>query len=278
MAQLYRKSSIEKLSNPEQLDRAITVTSPMSWIALIGVVVIIIATVVWSFVGTLPTTQTVNGILVSSESVCAFYSDQSGTVTKILKSAGDTVKKGEGIIVIKSADNIEHTIKATDNGKITDYLIDIDSKVYTGTEIARFTPNISQDQVVVCYVPLVTSNQLKKDMKVLLYPTSVDSQKYGHMEAWIDSIGEYAAGTSNMSYVLGTDNLVADQFLNDGPVVSVVCRIKTDSSTKSGFYWTSDNGKALSVSNGTLVSAKIVTEECAPITKLFNNIKENIGG
>lgn len=277
MPNLYRKSSIEKLSNPEQLDHMITIASPMSWIALLGVVIIVVSVIIWSITGTLPSTITVNGIVANPESACAYYSEQSGTVTKLLKKPGDSVKKDDGILIIKSNDGSEHTIKANNDGKITDYLVEIDASVYLGEEIARYTPAVSQDQVVVCYVPLSVAAQLEKDMKVLLYPSSVDSQKYGHMEAWVESVGEYAVTTSNMWYVTGADNLMADQFLSEGPVISIVCRIKTDSSTASGFYWTSKNGNRLSISNGTFVSAKIVTEECAPITKLFNNMKEQIG-
>ncbi len=278
MAGLYRKSSIEKLSNPEQLDRAIKLTSPMSWLVLLGVVIIIITTLIWSIVGTLPTTQTVNGITVNPGSACAYFSDCSGTVTKLLKKSGDQIKKDDGILIVKSNDGKEYTVKATSDGKITEYLVEVDAKVYSGAEIARYTPSIGQDQIVVCYVPVSTAKQLKRDMKVLIYPTSVDSQKYGHMEAWVDTIGEYAAVTSNMWYVVGADNMVADQFLQQGPVVSVVCRFKTDANTDSGFYWTSEKGKDVTISNGTFVSAKIITDECAPIMKLFNSIKDKLEG
>ena len=41
MADLYRKSSLDKLSNPEQLDRMIKISSPLSWLALIAVLLVI---------------------------------------------------------------------------------------------------------------------------------------------------------------------------------------------------------------------------------------------
>ena len=120
--------------------------------------------------------------------------------------------------------------------------------------------------------------QFKNGMNVLLYPMSVDSQKHGHMEATILHVSEYAASTTNMWYVLGADNLVADQFLSQGPVVSLICRMKTDSTTKSGYYWSSVGGKDVTVSSGTIVTAKIVTDECAPITKLFSGLAEDSEG
>lgn len=278
MADLYRKSSIEKLSNPEQLDRAIKITSPMSWLALLGVVLIIVATVVWAFTGTLPTTQSVAGVLVHPESVGAYHTEHSGTVTKLLKKAGDTVVAGDALAVIKSNDGTEHTVKAAADGKLTELLAEVDTAVYAGAELARFTPNVTEDQVVVCYVPLSVAVQFERDMDVLLYPSSVDSQKHGHMEGKVVYVGEYAAATTNMWYVLGADNLVADQFLAQGPVVAVVCRIKTDAATKSGYYWTSAKGKNVTLSNGSIVTAKVVTESCAPITKLFSQLNENAEG
>ncbi|MBP5632354.1 MAG: NHLP bacteriocin system secretion protein, partial [Clostridia bacterium] len=71
MADIFRKSSIEKLSNPEQLDRAITVSSPMSWLALLGVLVVIVAVVIWSIFGKLPTTVSVSGVITSAKDACA---------------------------------------------------------------------------------------------------------------------------------------------------------------------------------------------------------------
>jgi len=277
MADLYRKSSIEKLSNPEQLDKAITITSPMSWLALAGVLLLVIVTLVWAFNGTLPTTVTVNGIVASPADSGAVYADTAGMITEIVYETGTKVYAGDTVAKMKNSAGDEMVIVADDAGTVTDILVAEDSRVYAGAEICRYTPEVSNDQLVVCYVPVTVVQQLKEEMKVLLYPYGVDSQEYGHMEAEIKHIGEYAVSVNNMWYVLGADNMLAEQFLNNGPVVSVTCTIREDSKTKSGFYWSSENGKNLVVANGTCVSAKIVTEECAPITKLIRSVKEKLG-
>lgn len=278
MAQLYRKSSIEKLSNPDQLDKTITVTSPMSWIALISVVLIIVAVMVWAFIGTIPTTISIEGIIVDTENIGAYHSNKSGVVAELMIKPGDIVEKGQSIAKIKTTSGDSHTVVATANGTISAQLAQVGDNVALGTEIARYTPQSSGDMAVVCYVPVATAQQLKDGMKVLVYPSSIDSQKYGHIEAEIESIGEYAVSSGNMWYVLGADNLVADQFLSNGPVISVVCKLKTDSSTKSGFLWTSQNAKNIIIPNGTFASTKIVVDECAPISKLFNNLKDGMEG
>ena len=54
MSGLFRKVALERLSSPEQLDKAITVSSPVSWLALIGVTVIIAAGILWLVFSGLP--------------------------------------------------------------------------------------------------------------------------------------------------------------------------------------------------------------------------------
>jgi hypothetical protein len=56
--------------------------------------------------------------------------------------------------------------------------------------------------------------------------------------------------------------------------VAVACELKLDSKTKSGYYWTNDKGAEVTVTNGSLVTAKIVTQRIAPITKLFAKLEE----
>ena len=70
MAELYRKSALERISSPEQLDKALKVTSPMSWLALLAVTLIVVVTVIWSIVGTIPVTVTTSGVISSAVSTC----------------------------------------------------------------------------------------------------------------------------------------------------------------------------------------------------------------
>ena len=67
MADIYRKQALKKITDPDQLDRAITVSSPMSWLAIIGIAVIFAAVIIWGFVGYIPETVTVTGVVASGE-------------------------------------------------------------------------------------------------------------------------------------------------------------------------------------------------------------------
>ena len=66
MADIFRKAALERLSSPEQLDKAITVSKPVSWIALLGLTVVVAAVVVWAVFGSLPDAVAAQGIAVRS--------------------------------------------------------------------------------------------------------------------------------------------------------------------------------------------------------------------
>ena len=104
MADIYRKSSLEKLSSPEQLDRMIVVTSPTFWLAMAGAGAIILIALIWSIVGRLPVTVHGDGIYISSEGIGTVYSDAAGVINSIEVSVGDTVNEGDVIATLTDSD------------------------------------------------------------------------------------------------------------------------------------------------------------------------------
>lgn len=54
--QLFRKSSIERISSPEQLNDYIRVTNPGVWLVLAAVIALLIGACVWGMFGYLDTT------------------------------------------------------------------------------------------------------------------------------------------------------------------------------------------------------------------------------
>ena len=64
--QVYRKTLLERISSPEQLDKMIVITSPSYWLAILGGAFIIVAALVWSILGSIPINMETTGIFVSA--------------------------------------------------------------------------------------------------------------------------------------------------------------------------------------------------------------------
>lgn len=273
MADLYRKASLDRISSPEQLDKALKVTSPMSWLALAGVTLIVIVTLIWSIVGTIPVTITTPGLVSSLVGSNAIYSSETGTVVSVRVRPGDEVHLGDTILTYKNSANEIKTIYSDQVGTVTEIVAAKDATLIPGSEVVRITPKVQANQIVVCYVPLAQAKKIERGMTVNVSLDSLDSQSYGNMVARVVNIDAYATSTTGMSSVIGSGNYLDTTFTNGGPVVAVACELYPGE-TQSGYYWSNEKGAKVTVTNGSLVTAKIVTEEVAPISKLFSKINE----
>ena len=273
MADLYRKSALEKISSPEQLDKTLTVISPLSWLVLVGFTLIIAATIVWGFLGTIPMSITVQGIIASPDSTNAIYSGESGTVMSVLVHEGADIHFGDAVLTYKDGRDEIKTVYSDQVGVISGIMTQAGENMIQGNEIIRISPTLEGSQVAVCYVPISDAGKLERGMRAQIYLNSVDSQSYGYMVARIINIDSYAVSNTGMGYVLGTNNNLAASFQQMGALVAVTCEFYPDD-TESGYFWSNEKGKALSVSNGSVVTARIITEEVKPITKLFSKLSE----
>lgn len=92
--QLLRKASVEKLSSPEQLDMIMRVTSPMGWVAVTAVGVLIVAVILWSVTFDLSVKVDGRGYMVRGEAVQEIQILTGGTIQAIEVRSGQVIEPG----------------------------------------------------------------------------------------------------------------------------------------------------------------------------------------
>lgn len=277
MAQLYRKSALEKISSPEQLDKALTVISPLSWIALAAVTVMIVVTIIWSVVGTIPMTVAALGVVSLPKDTVTVFSLESGEVRALKEYAqpGTVIREyNTPLLQYETASHATPELCSDQVGVVTSVLVKAGDKIDRGTAIIRLRPLVDAEQVVVCYVKLADASKLKPGMEANVDLTSRDSQAYGHMRAKVISIDSFVSKDSDMLAVLGSQELAGSLKGENAAVVAVILQLKPDAGTVSGYYWSAPKGAKQPVPNGMEVQVSIVVEEVPPITKLFYKLKE----
>ncbi len=95
MNNLFRKSSIERISSPEQLNDYIRVTNPSIWIILAAILVLLASVFVWGIYGSIPTTITISGVAKDGKVVC--YLTESD-VAKVNSEMPVKINQVEGTI------------------------------------------------------------------------------------------------------------------------------------------------------------------------------------
>lgn len=166
-------------------------------------------------------------------------------------------------------------VKATEDGTISNLSVTKGSAVAEGSEVVQIQMGQSAERVIVCYVPVASGRKIEEGMSVMIYPSTVDRQEYGHMEATVVSVDAYVTSTEKMQRQLGNANLV-ESFMQEGPVIEVICELRTSDETESGYFWSSKKGANIMINAGTMVEASIVTEEKAPISMLIPYLKNKL--
>lgn len=169
----------------------------------------------------------------------------------------------------------KYQITASSDGVVQEVVADVGSVVGEGGEVVKVKGQETDTIDAICYIPVGEGKKVLPGMDVMIYPTTVNKQEYGHMKGNVRSVASYVTSAADMQKTLGNDNLV-EAFLSNGPVVEVVCSIETDDSTASGYYWSSKKGKDITLTEGTMLTASVVTENKAPITMLIPYLKEKL--
>lgn len=96
-SKLFRKVSLERLSSPEQLDQMMEVTTPKGWLALVTVLVVLGAAIIWGFLGNLPSSVQGQGILIRGGNVLDVEVGSGGRVTEILVREGEVIEADQKV-------------------------------------------------------------------------------------------------------------------------------------------------------------------------------------
>lgn len=78
--QLFRKSSIERVSSPEQLNDYIRVSNPSVWMILAAVIALLIGVCVWGIFGRLDTIISTAGICSNGTFTCYVTEEKIGNI------------------------------------------------------------------------------------------------------------------------------------------------------------------------------------------------------
>ena len=269
MAGIFRKTALERLSSPDQLDSMLKITTPMSWVGIGAAAALAAAVVVWSFTGSIPDTVSAPGFLVYSYNTNTLYSTASGTVKNVLAEPGMVVETGTPVVELSSSTGDVITIESDQNGRISEFFVEKGTEVTPNAELFRLSPLTENEMSMVCYVDLDTAKQLEPGMEAAIYLNSADSGTYGHMEAVITNVDRYVSSEGALAEMLGADGQMASAVTENGPVAAVTCELKADENTESGYYFSAPRGSEIELSGGELATVQIILDESAPISKVF---------
>jgi multidrug efflux pump subunit AcrA (membrane-fusion protein) len=263
---LFRKSALEKLSSPEQLDQLMYVTTPKGWLAAGALGVFMAILLLWGIFGSIPTTIPAQGVIIRGAGIRTLQASTNGQISGLLVKVGEVVAPDQPVAKLHSPDGKDITVTSPTSARILDVRVNEGDFVQYGQPLFSLE-NPNDDLQVVLYLPIADSKRLTPGMTVQISPAGIPKEHYGVLIGKVNTIGDFPVTTQSMVRVLGSEELAA-AIPHD--TASVEIDVTLDKSA-DGYQWTSPAGSGIALQSGTFCNATIVLADQHPISLVFRN-------
>jgi HlyD family secretion protein len=130
--------------------------------------------------------------------------------------------------------------------------------------------------VNVAFLPVSEGKKIKPGMSLQITPSTVKREEFGGMEAKVTNISAFPVTQQGAVSLIGNPDILPG-VMTQGPQLAVFTELQPDSSTFSGYRWSSSKGPELKITPGTTTSVRITVEERAPITFVLPILKSWTG-
>lgn len=122
---IFKKSAVEHISSPEQLNDYIKVADPGVWITLAAIIVLTAALLIWGFLGSMSTSYTVKGLALENGSLDCYIDPTAdikpaiGMEVAVTDGYGNIIKGKISALSSTplSYEEVENSLEASDYAK-----------------------------------------------------------------------------------------------------------------------------------------------------------------
>lgn len=303
---IFSREALNKLRSPEKLDTLLPITTPINWMALIAIGILLFSVVLWSIFGAFTVKVDGMGMIMDSAGVVNVLHISDGKIKQIYVHSGSKIKKGDLIarmeqpvqdadtrmaqynIALSQSDRdamsraSEHDAKKTQelvneyiysdyDGIVDEVMVETGSIINVGTPICSIRRTQNRDELSgVLYIPVEQGKRVETGMSIQLAPNGVDTSQSGWLLGVVRSVSQYPTSTTAMSKVLGNEQLVQYILNNErGAVMEVKFDLVKDENSESGYLWTSFVGQHKPITAGSFCTGSIIIDRVPPIEKVF---------
>ena len=250
-----------------RVDQVATFARPRMWVALIGIIVLLLAFMAWGFIARAPVSVAVGGLITTSGGVSAIGSSLTGTVSAVYVDIGDRVDVGTSVVSIKDDLGASAEVRAKIPGTVLEVATRVGSFVTAGQELMILQTN-DEPLTAIALVPVTDSGRITSGQQVLISPSSASPSEYGYIQGTVDSVSSIPISSARLEQLTaGIAGLANPEDLT-GPVLEVSI-VLASADTISGYAWTIGAGPPFALLAGTPFTGEIIVGEQAPLVRLL---------
>ncbi len=185
------------------------------------------------------------------------------------------VLEAEGIANDLRAGLETQIITAPAAGRVIEVKTSVGAVLAPGQPVMSIETGAERLEMLV-YVPPGDGKRVQPGMTALVSPSTVRREEYGALRGKVDSVSAFPVSLEGMIATLQNRSL-AETISEGGQPYAGRISLIADSSTASGFAWTSSGGAAQTLTSGTLATAEVRIRKQKPITLVVPLAGEVLG-
>lgn len=266
MPNLFRQRALDRIGSPDEFDRLVRVTSPRHWIGLGGLLIVVVATLLWASFSTIPTTESGAGFLLPEGGLRTVEASADGEILRLDVELGDHVIDGQQLGVVRTAGGREVAIRASGTGVVSEANGQRGEFVRAGDQLALVEP-IGWPAVVFAYVPTEAAGDIAAGTEARVRFSGGIGATYGDALGRVVSVSRFPTTPARLEFVL--HGAAVSALPAEGvPTSEVLVALDQSATTPSGLVWATGSGPA-SVPLGLPATVELVIGSRHPIDDVF---------
>ncbi len=252
---------VEAPEDPAGEVRASGTLTPMRLVAtLVGLCLLVVAAVLWAFLGRAPETVNGEGIILPVGGYTELGTRISGTVGFVHIAPGDQVHEGEAAVAVRDdADGRMTVLRSPVTGTVVDVRARSGRFTSPGEPLALIDPADRRLRVS-AFLPAAAAETVAPGMAAYVSPSDAPAAQYGFIEGRVVSVAPTAVSRERVLTLVGDNAELADYWLGRGPVTEATIEM-APGDTPTGVTWTIGTGPTQPLDGGTLVAVEVVTRD-----------------
>ena len=184
--------------------------------------------------------------------------------------------------LVRSRENYKwrSAVAAPFSGKVTEVHFQNGELVGEGAELLLAEPYDTVEESGLrldLYIASGDAKKIRNGMDVYVAPATVKPEQYGYLIGKVSYVSEYPKTLKAIASELKNDQL-AQKFSQSSPPYKVKVKLLRDSTSYSGYRWTSGKGPETKITSGLLCGGKIIVEEQRPMELVIPMLKKYVLG
>ena len=309
--EIFSREALNKLRSPEKLDTMFAITTPVSWIGLAAIGILLFSILLWSIFGAFTVKADGMGLIMDSAGVVNVSHTATGKISEVYVKKGSTVKRGDLIAKLEQADRSADTrmaqygmgLAANDreamervyqydakrqqqtvaeniysdyNGIVDDVLVEKGTILVKDAPVCTIRLTQDRDDLIgILYVPVDKGKRIEPGMTMQLAPNGVDVSESGSLMGVVRSVSQYPVSAESVRQKLGNAQLAQwIQQKQDSALMEVNFDLVKDEYSESGYLWTSTIGEHKPITAGSFCTGSIIIDRRPPIEKVFYKLSQ----